>query len=331
MSAKMERREFIAALGGAAAAWPLAARAQQTQRVPRIGVLLPGTPSSFAVRAEALRQGLRDFGHVEGRTIAIEWRFAEEKFERLPDLASQLIALPVDIIVANGTPATKAAKGATSSIPIVMVSVSDPVSTGLVASLARPGGNVTGLSIFGPDLSGKRLELLKEAVAVLPRVVALFNPTNGTSHLELREIEAAARALNVELRSVAVSSPNTMEIAFGAVMRENAQAFVVLTDGLFFSERKTMTDLAAKHRLPGMYWEPEFSRAGGLMSYGPSSTDLSRRSAGYVDQIIKGARPADLPVQQPTKFELVINLRTAKALGLDIPPTLLARADEVIE
>jgi len=212
-----------------------------------------------------------------------------------------------------------------------MVSVSDPVSTGLVASLARPGGNVTGLSIFGPDLSGKRLELLKEAIAKLTRVAALFNPTNGTSHLELREMQAAARTLNVELRSVEVSTPNTMEIAFGAVMRENAEAFVVLTDGLLFSERKAIADLAAKHRLPGIYWEPEFSRAGGLMSYGPSSTDLSRRSAGYVDQIIKGASPADLPVQQPTKFELVINLRTAKALGIEVPPTLLARADEVIE
>jgi putative tryptophan/tyrosine transport system substrate-binding protein len=312
----VKRRQFITLLGGAAA-WPLSARAQQAQRVPRIGVLLPGTRSSFAVRVEALRQGLQQLGYVEGRTIALEWRFADEKFDRLPDLATDLAALPVDIIVANGTPATRAAKGATSLIPIVMVSVSDPVSTGLVASLARPGGNVTGLSIFGPDLSGKRL--------------ALFNPTNGTSHLELREMQAAARTLNVELRSVEVSTPNTMEIAFGAVMRENAEAFVVLTDGLLFSERKAIADLAAKHRLPGIYWEPEFSRAGGLMSYGPSSTDLSRRSAGYVDQIIKGASPADLPVQQPTKFELVINLKTAKALGLEIPPTLLARADEVIE
>jgi ABC-type uncharacterized transport system substrate-binding protein len=326
----VKRRQFITLLGGAAA-WPLSARAQQAQRVPRIGVLLPGTRSSFAVRVEALRQGLQQLGYVEGRTIALEWRFADEKFDRLPDLATDLAALPVDIIVANGTPATRAAKGATSLIPIVMVSVSDPVSTGLVASLARPGGNVTGLSIFGPDLSGKRLELLKEAVAKLTRVAALFNPTNGTSHLELREMQAAARTLNVELRSVEVSTPNTMEIAFGAVMRENAEAFVVLTDGLLFSERKAIADLAAKHRLPGIYWEPEFSRAGGLMSYGPSSTDLSRRSAGYVDQIIKGASPADLPVQQPTKFELVINLKTAKALGLEIPPTLLARADEVIE
>jgi len=326
----MRRRDFITLLGGAVA-WPLSALAQQAQRVPRIGVLLPGTRSSFAVRVEALRQGLQQLGYVEGRTIGLEWRFADEKFDRLPDLATDLAALPVDIIVANGTPATRAAKGATSLIPIVMVSVSDPVSTGLVASLARPGFNVTGLSIFGPDLSGKRLELLKEAVAKLTRVAALFNPTNGTSHLELREMQAAARTLNVELRSVEVSTPNTMEIAFGAVMRENAEAFVVLTDGLLFSERKAIADLAAKHRLPGIYWEPEFSRAGGLMSYGPSSTDLSRRSAGYVDQIIKGASPADLPVQQPTKFELVINLRTAKALGLDVPPTLLARADEVIE
>jgi putative ABC transport system substrate-binding protein len=326
----VRRRAFISLLSGAAA-WPLAVRAQQAQRVPHIGVLLPGTRSSFAVRVEALRQGLQQLGYVEGRTIALEWRFADENFDRLPDLASDLVALPVDIIVANGTPATRAAKGATSLIPIVMVSVSDPVSTGLVASLARPGGNVTGLSIFGPDLSGKRLELLKEAVAKLTRVAALFNPTNGTSHLELREMQAAARALNVELRSVEVSTPNTMEIAFGAVMRENAEAFVVLTDGLLFSERKAIADLAAKHRLPGIYWEPEFSRAGGLMSYGPSSTDLSRRSAGYVDQIIKGASPADLPVQQPTKFELVINLKTAKALGLEVPATLLARADEVIE
>jgi putative tryptophan/tyrosine transport system substrate-binding protein len=217
----VKRRQFITLLGGAAA-WPLSARAQQAQRVPRIGVLLPGTRSSFAVRVEALRQGLQQLGYVEGRTIALEWRFADEKFDRLPDLATDLAALPVDIIVANGTPATRAAKGATSLIPIVMVSVSDPVSTGLVASLARPGGNVTGLSIFGPDLSGKRLELLKEAVAKLTRVAALFNPTNGTSHLELREMQAAARTLNVELRSVEVSTPNTMEIAFGAVMRENA-------------------------------------------------------------------------------------------------------------
>jgi putative ABC transport system substrate-binding protein len=326
----MKRRAFITLLGGATA-WPFAARAQELQRVPRIGVLLSGTRSSFAVRAEALQQGLRQLGYIEGRTIAIEWRFADEKFERLPDLASELVALPVDIIVAHGTPATKAAKNTTSSIPIVMVSVSDPVSTGLVASVARPGANVTGLSIFGPDLSGKRLELLKETVASLPRVVALFNPTNGTSHLELREMQAAATALSVELRPVEVSTANTMEVAFGAVMREAAQAFVVLTDGLLFSERKTIVNLAAKHRLPGMYWEPEFSRAGGLMSYGPSSTDLSRRSAGYVDQILKGIRPADLPVQQPTKFELVINLSAARALGLDVPPTLLARADEVIE
>jgi putative ABC transport system substrate-binding protein len=327
----MKRREFIALFGGAAVVWPFPAIAQRPAHVPRIGVLLPGVASSFAVRTEALREGLRQLGYIEGKNIAIEWRWADEQVERLPELAAELVALHVDVIVANGTPASKAAKNATNSIPVVMVSVGDPVSAGLAASLARPGGNVTGLSILAPDLSGKRMELFKEAIPGLSRIAALVNPTNPTSHLELPEMQAAARALSVQLKPVEISGSGALDGALKAMSDEGIHGIVVLTDGLFFSERKRIVDWARMHRLPGMYWEREFARDGGLMSYGPSSTDLSRRSAGYIDQILKGARPADLPVQQPSKFELIVNLKTAKTIGLTVPPTLLARADEVIE
>ena len=264
-------------------------------------------------------------------TVIIDWRAAEEKVEQLPDLATELVRLKADIIVTVGTPAAEAAKKATQTIPIVMAVVGDAVDSGLVASLARPGGNVTGFTIVAPDLSGKRLELLKEIVPGASDIAALLNPTNRTYHQELTEMQVAARTLGLRLQPIEVSEPSMLEEAFATMKRDRVQALVVLTDSIFYSERRRMVDLAAKGRLPSVYWDREFVENGAFMSFGPRPADLFRRSAAYVDKILKGAKPADLPVEQPTKFELVINLKTARALGIDVPPTLLARADEVIE
>ena len=279
----------------------------------------------------AFRQRLRELGYVDGQNIAFEVRSAEGRAERLPDLAADLVRLKVDVIVAGGTPAPLAAKRATTAIPIVMASAGDPVGSGLVASLARPGGNVTGLSLLVPELGGKRLQLLKEVVPGVSRVAVLWNAANPYPVLVWRQTEAAARALGVHLQSLDVRGPDDLEGAFAAATRGRAGALITVEDPLTFGQRKRIVDFAARARLPAMYGFREFVDAGGLMSYAASLADLSRRAATYVDKILKGAKPADLPVEQPTKFELVINLKTAKALGLTIPPSVLIRADQVIQ
>jgi putative ABC transport system substrate-binding protein len=329
----MRRREFITLLGGAAASvsLPFAAHAQQSRKVPRIGVLLPGTPASFSRRTKAFLEGLRDLGYLEGQTIEIEWKWGQDRVEGLPELAAELVRRNVEVIVTGGTPAAKALKGATGTIPIVMAIIGDPVAAGLVDSLARPGGNATGFSIVAPDLSGKRLELLREIVPNVSPVAVMLNTRNPQSQFELKETQTAARALGLRLHPIQVSPDNTLEQAFAAMSNASARTLIILTDPIFFSQRKSIVDLAARHRLPAMYFFQEFAKEGGLVSYGPSDLDLYRRSATYVDRILKGAKAGELPVEQPTKFELVINLKTAKAIGLDIPPMLLARADEVIE
>jgi putative tryptophan/tyrosine transport system substrate-binding protein len=331
----MRRREFITLLGGAAAAppllWPLAARAQQARKVPRIGVLLPGTPASFSLRAKAFQEGLRELGYVEGRTIAIEWRWGQDRVEPLPELAAELVRLNVDAIVTGGTPAARALTSATRTIPIIMAIIGDPVAAGLVDGLARPGGNATGFSIVAPELGGKRLQLLKEVVPGISTVAVILNVANPQSQIELNEMQVAARALDLQLRPVQMSAESSLENAFEKMGKEPVQALIVLTDAILYSQRTRIVALAAARRLPAMYFFREFVQEGGLMSYAPSDSDLFRRAAFYVDKVLKGANPGDLPVEQPTKFELIINLKTAKALGLEVPPTLLARADEVIE
>jgi putative tryptophan/tyrosine transport system substrate-binding protein len=327
----MKRREAIMLLSGAAAAWPITARAQQLSRVPRIGVLLLGTPTSFAPRTQAFVEGLRDLGYVEGRTVAIEWKWGQDRDDLLPDLAAELVRSQVDVIVTGGTPPTKALKNATRTIPIVMAIVGDPVAAGLVDSLARPGGNVTGFSIVATDLSGRRLQLLKEIVPGLSSVAVMSNLANPQSQMELRETQSAARRLDLRLHSVPISADTSIGNAFEKIKKEPVQALIVVTDAILYSQRSQILDLAAGNRLPAMYPYRDFPEAGGLMSYAPSDRDLFRRAASYVDRILKGANPGDLPVEQPTKFEFVLNLKTTKALGLTVPPSLLALADEVIE
>jgi putative tryptophan/tyrosine transport system substrate-binding protein len=329
----MRRREFISLLGGAAAAWPLGASAQQAAKAPRIGYLTGNLAANPHTR-EAFLQGLRDLGYVEGRNLEIEYRDVEGKYERLPALAAELVALKVDVILAAGTPQPLAAKQATRTIPIVFAGAADPVGSGLVTSLARPGGNVTGLSLLSPELVGKCLEQLKQAVPGGSRVAVLWQPGGSGERTEkdaLKEADVAGRALGVWLQFVEARGPADFDRAFSDMTRARAGALTVLASNMFVGERRRLVDLAAKNRLPAVYPLREFVDAGGLMSYGPDLADVFRRAATYVDKILKGAKPADLPVQQPTKFELVINLKTAKALGLRIPPVLLARADEVIE
>jgi len=325
----MRRREFITLLGGAAA-WPLA-HSQQPREVPRIGVLLPGTSASFAVRAKAFTDGLRDLGYVEGQTMAIEWKWAEDKIERIPELAAELVRANVDVIVTGGTSAATALKSATRTIPIVMAIIGDPVAVGLVDSLARPCGNATGFSIVAPELGAKRLELLKEIVPDAGSIAVVLNPKNPQSRIELNEMQAAARTLGLQVHPIEIASEATFDEAFADLTKSVAQAVIVLTDPILFSERKRIVALANRSRLPAIYFFREFVKEGGLMSYGPSDADLFRRSAIYVDKILKGMKPSDLPVEQPTKFDLAINLKTATVLGLTVPPSLLARADEVIE
>jgi putative ABC transport system substrate-binding protein len=280
---------------------------------------------------EAFRQGLRELGYVEGQNIAIESRWTEGTDDRLPALAADLVRSKVDVIVAETGAATRAAQQATRTIPIVMSLVNDPVGSGLVASLARPGGNVTGLTIMSPDLVGKQLELLKEVVPKVSRVALLRHPDNPASAAQLREAEAAAQGLGVRLQTLEARSPQEIDGAFAAMTRERAGALLVIPDTLFWSQRRQIVDLAVKRRLPSIRIGEAYADAGGLMSYGPSYRDLERRAATYVDKILKGANPADLPVAQPTKFELVINLKTAKAIGLAIPQPLLQRADRTID
>jgi len=329
----MDRRAFIGTMAGGLIAAPLAAEAQPAKKVPRIGFLVAASASDTAyVRLiEAFRQGLRDLGYVEGRNVVIEYRYAGEKSERLPALAAELVRLKVDVIVSHGTPGPLAAKQATSAIPIVMTSTGDPAASGFVSSLARPGGNVTGLSLMVPELGGKRLQLLKEILPGLSRVAVLWNAATPYASLVVRETEATATTLGVQLQSLVVRGPDDFEGALAAATSGRAGALTVVEDPLTITKRTQIVDFAAKSRLPAIYGVKEFVDAGGLMSYGVHLADLYRRAATYVDKILKGAKPADLPVQQPTKFEFVINLKTAKALGLTIPPSVLHRADELIQ
>jgi putative tryptophan/tyrosine transport system substrate-binding protein len=307
---------------------PLTADAQTPAKIPRIGIIgdWPENSPNWGV----FRKGLRDLGYVEGQNIAIEWRFTEGKLDRVADAATELARLKVDIILTAGTPAARAAMQATTTIPIIMVSVGDPLRAGLVASLAQPGGNVTGSTLLGPELSPKRLQLLKETLPTVSRVAFLWNPTNPANVLHFEDIQAGARALGVTLHSVEVSSPNEFKSAFAAMMRERPDALIMTADAMHQLHIGQIIDFAAENRLPVMSNVKENVVAGALMSYGASQPELFRRAALYVDKIVKGAKPGDLPVQQPMKFELVINLKTAKALGLTIPQTLLFQADEVI-
>jgi putative ABC transport system substrate-binding protein len=292
---------------------------------------MSGSPEPRRAILDAFRQGLRDLGYIEGNNIVIEYRFSEGRDERLPDLAAELVQLKVDAIVTSGIPPPLAAKKATKTIPIVMGVVGDAIGTGLVDSLARPGGNVTGLTLVGPELSGKRLDILKETVPKLSRVAVLLNPANRGTTLYREEIEVTARSLGVELHILEASRPNELASALSDTKMGRTQALVTLNDTMFFSQQVQIANLAIKTGLPAMFPESEYVNAGGLMSYGPNLPDLFRRAAVFVDKIIKGAKPADLPVEQPTKFELVINLKTAKQIGLTIPPSVLARADKVIK
>ena len=328
----MKRRAFLAGTGAALLASPLAAETQP-RKVPRVGYLSPGSPSDPGRqrRFEAFRQGLRELGYVEGQDIVIESRWAEGKYERYPALAADLVRLKVDVIVAVGGRASQDAQQATRTIPIVMSVTIDPLGTGLVASLARPGGNVTGLSLMASEVVGKQLELLKEVVPKVSRVALLWNPANPGSAPQLREAEASARVLGVRLQTLEARVPQEIDSAFAAMTKERAGALVVLTDAIFMNQRRQIAELAAAGRLPAVYGVREHAEAGGLIVYSANFLDLERRAAIYVDKILKGAKPADLPVEQSTKFELVINLKTAKTLGLTIPRSLLQRADEVIQ
>ena len=324
---------FTVILTVALLAAPLAAEAQQLTNIFRIGFLTAVPLSVMSARTDAFRQGLRELGYVEGKTIVIEWRSAEGQFDRLPSLAAELVRLKVDVIVTGGPSATRPAKAATVTIPIVITNDNDPVANGFVASLARPGGNITGLSTLSPEIYGKQLELLKEIVPRLSRVAVLGDSTEPLHAQALRETERAARTLRVQLQYLDVRGPNGIETAFQAARSGRADAVLVLTSAVLFSHRGQVVDLAAKSRLPVMYssTSPGFPAAGGLMSYGASLTDMDRRAATFVDKVLKGAKPADLPIEQPTKFELIINLKAANEIGLTIPPAVLARADEIIE
>jgi len=326
----MDRRTFLGGTGAVLLVARPTAEAQQAGKIWRIGVLSPG-PSTGAVSSAPLQQNLRELGYVEGTNLAVEWRSADGKTERFDDLAAELVRLKVDVIVATVPAATLAAKRSTASIPIVMMNTPDPVQLGLVGSLGRPGENVTGTTTLSADLSSKQLALLKEAVPRVMRIAVLWNPKNPWHPLALKGAEAAARSLAVQLQILEARSAEEFESAFEAMTKKRAGATLVLADPLTAFHRTRLAELAIKRHLPGMYATRAYAEAGGLMSYWAHEADLYRRVAGYVDRILKGAKPADLPVEQPTKFELVINLKTAKALGLTIPPSLLGRADEVIQ
>ena len=305
--------------------------AQQPKKVSRVGLLLSGSPSSTKEGVEAFRQRLHELGYIEKQNIVIEYRYAEGVADRHPNLAAELVKLKVDIIVVSGTPATQAAKNATKTIPILMSSVADPVGTGLIASLAHPGGNVTGLSNLYEELGGKQLELLKEAFPKISRVAVLWDPVNVGNVLMLKNLKVAAGALQITLQPLEVHIPDDLEPAFAVIKREGASALSVLANSLVNTYSTRIVDFAAKSRLPAIYGESRWVDAGGLMSYGPDYTDLDRRTAIYVDKILKGTKPADLPVEQPTKFEFIINLNAAKQIGMTIPPNVLSRADKVIK
>jgi len=327
----MKRREFITLLGGAAVAWPLVAHAQQAVKIPRIGLLSPFSPANTAIWHKAFLRGLRDLGWVDGKNIAIEYRYAEGRNDHLPGLIADLARLKVDIIVTTVTSDTLAAKNAANAIPIVMVAAGDPVATGIVASLARPGGNITGLSQMATDLTGKRLELLKEIAPNISSMAVLLNPDNPISRLSGNEIDLPARKMKVEVHLLEVRSIGDLNKAFQQAAKARMDALAIMPDPVFVTNLKRIADFAIQNRLPSMFHLREFADVGGLMSYGVDRTDLFRRAAIFVDKLLKGASPANLPIEQPTKFELAINLKTANALGLTVPPSLLAIADEVIE
>jgi len=306
-------------------------QAQQRGEASRIGFLGNSTPALEANLTGPFLEGLRDLGHIEGKNIVIEYRWAEGKYERFPALIVELVAQKVKLIVTAGTPASLAVKKAAPSTPLVMVAVGDPVGTGLIASLAKPGGNITGLTSIAADLEGKRLELLREVVPELSHIAVLWNPASPFQVVSEKEVQAAAPALRMKVQSLGVRTREEFDNAFAAILRERPGALVVLADRLFLHNRALIMDFATKHRLPGVYAYQELVEAGGLMSFGPSYPGMHRRAAYFVDRILKGTKPADLPVEAPATFELVINLKTAKALGLTVPPSVLARADRVIE
>jgi putative tryptophan/tyrosine transport system substrate-binding protein len=333
----MRRRDFIPLLGGTAVAWPLVARAQPATKMPRIGILSPGRselPDTTLSLLNSFLRGLHELGYTEGQNVAFERQYGEWSSDRVRDLAGELVARKVDVIVALSTPAARAAKQATSTIPIVAVAVADPVADELVASLARPGGNVTGTTFLGPELVAKRLQLLREVVPGLSRVAGLWHPhaySERTMTGILNEIEVAARTLGMQLQLVPAVGPNDFAGAFAAMTRERAEAFILFPSPMLFGEYRRIASMAASSRLPAIGAAREFADFGGLFSYGANLPDLARQTAKYVDKILKGAKPAELPVEQPIKFELVINLKTARELGLSIPREFQLLADDVIE
>jgi putative tryptophan/tyrosine transport system substrate-binding protein len=327
----MRRREFITLLGGAMALWPLAAAAQQTAKLPVVGFLTAGSPGVGTPALPALLEGLRELHWIDGKTVVIEYRYAENRNERLTELAADLVRRKVDVIVTAGTLAPLAARHATTTIPIVMTSAGDPLGSGLVAGLAQPGGNVTGLSMMMADVSGKRLELIKELVPGLSRVAVLWNSANPYPTVVFKETKDAARTLGIEVQSLEVKGPDDFATVFASAKQRRPDALFTIDDPLILSQPDQIVEFAAANRLPAIYSVPRFAEAGGLMAYGASITDLYYRAATYVDKILRGAKPGELPIEQPTKFELVINLKTAKSLGLTVPQTLLVAADKVIE
>jgi putative ABC transport system substrate-binding protein len=324
----MRRRDFITLLGSAAATWPLLARAQQQQ--PVIGFLNSASPGGYAPFVAAFRQGLKETGYVEGQNVAVEYRWAEGQYDRVPAMAAELVRRQVTVIVAN-TPGNLAAKAATATIPIVFTTGGDPVQTGLVTGLARPGGNVTGVTQLGVEVAPKRLELAHELVPTATIIAALVNPTNPIDETQSRDLQAAARTLGVQLHVLHASTERDFDAVFGTLAQLRASALVIGADAFFVDQHEQLAALALHYGIPAVYQFREFAAAGGLMSYGQSNSDIYRIAGVYTGRILKGEKPSDLPVQQITKVELIINLKTAKALGLTVPPSLLARADEVIE
>jgi putative ABC transport system substrate-binding protein len=323
----MKRRDFITLFGGAAAGWPLAARAQQPRKIPIIGVLWPNPPMTF----EFMRQGLREHGYIEGQNIRFEFRWAERNLDQLPELARELVGIPVDVIVTLAPPAAVAARHATQTIPIVFVAVGEPVASGLVVSLARPGANLTGTTRMLPEMSAKHVELLKAAVPSLSKLAVLWNPINTSHRPALQAVEAVALSLLLQIRPLEVRGPAELDNAFAAISGDRPDGILFIADPVFFINLKSIAEFVGSSRLPAIANFIEFPKLGGLMAYAPSIPDEFRHAAGHIDKILKGAKPADLPVELPTKFQLVINGKTAKALNLNLPATLLAIADEVIE
>ena len=327
----LTRRTVLVIIGLGLLANPLRAVTQQRSRVFRIGYLVPGSASAYASRLEAFKQGLGKLGYTEGKNFVIEYRWADGKYERLPDLAAELVRLKLDLIVTQTTPPTQAAQQATSTIPIVMVSVGNPVEIGLVASLARPGGNTTGVANFVGDTSAKQLDLLAATVPKLSRVAVLMNPANPSSKVIVKDVQTVAQAIGVRIILTQAQTPAEIEQAFSVMTKDRAQALLLLGDGYFFQQRVQITELAAKARLPAIYNIREYAEVGGLMSYGANALEITRRAAAYADRILKGAKPADIPVERPNTLELVINRKTEKALGIRFPGEMLLRADKIIE